>query len=565
MEGFKNLHPHPCTHLHFQFRRMGILPHLCRHHPFRQFPTVTYLKRWIAIQICKNFFSEFIKKPTNVKNICRKWNFLCSLYSISEFEEFFEGFLRDRKKQETKNLQQPPIQQLPPPPPQQQQQPQPMPLPHHVPRQQPGPPQIPDRYTQQLLMMNSAKRGGVGGNGGMMYNNNIATNNTPNGPPPMSNGMMMNGHLLNNGMPMSMTNSMGPMRTNKFVSHGHNGHPYMMPNNGNPGNGMMMRNQPLPPGGVHMQQHNNNQHNQFPMQSGGPPSHHPNMMNMNMQNMMGPVQGNQGQYLQGHNGNPSASVYAPPSGNNGGYVHVQQMPPHPQRNGNMGNPAYGGMQSAPPPNGGPGHWQPPPPQQQPPQPIHQPMNNVNPNMNMMVAPNRGIPQQPNSYFQNPVNSVNQGVVEHNLNNGGSVLPPTTYSFDLNNGPGGGSSVGGGSSSNSLSLNSGTSSAMQVQPPSVPVQPSTPLSVGMSPQPTTLQIPDDIDLDGPYDGPVSQSTWAKALEKATRPNPVSEVGKVLFDEIFTDDEVIHCTLSGRGSTKKFNPNKVIYLKSKFILN
>lgn len=198
-----------------------------------------------------------------------------------------------------------------------------------------------------------------------------------------------------------------------------------------------------------------------------------------------------------------------------------------------------------------------------------------------MMPNRVMPpqsqqqpsQQPNPYFQNntvvnQVASNDQGL--NGGGSGGSVLPPTTYPFDLN----GGSGPGSVNNSNSLPMTPGTSAIQSggtpLTPQQVPVQSPMSMSMGMpsTPQPNTPHMVGPVedvvlDLDGPYDGSgISQALWTKAADKAGRANAVCEVGKVLFDEIFTDDEVIYCTLSGRGSTKKFNQNKVVYLKSKF---
>lgn len=188
--------------------------------------------------------------------------------------------------------------------------------------------------------------------------------------------------------------------------------------------------------------------------------------------------------------------------------------------------------------------------------------------NARVMPPSQQQQQPpqQNYFQNNPNQVN---AEQGLSSGNNttVLPPTTYPYDMNGG-------GGGPPNNnaSLPMNPGTNSAMQngpITPQQVPVQ--SPMSIGMgmpsTPQPNTpLMIgPEDqvvLDLEGPYDGSsITQTVWNKAAEKLSRTNAVCEIAKVLFDEIFTDDEVIQCTFSGRGSTKKFNQNKVTFLKSK----
>lgn len=492
--------------------------------------------------------------------------FLFFFHRISEFEQFFADFMLTRRNQENNNSNSSPQQQQQPPPQQQQ--------PHNNMSMQPLNTQQPPIQQQhqppqnQQLMSSMGPMGMNNGNPAMMYNGN--------GMPPNNGqqGMMNNGHMMNGGMPMGMG---GPMRNNKFIGQPHHGqHPYMAMggnNNGGGGNGLMMRARQLP--GGHIPQSLNNQ---YAAGNQGMPPHHLQQQQHHA-NMMGGMSANRpGNQFGLHHQQPSASVYAPPpSGNNGGYVQIQQASQNPQHsNVNAPPPNYTNVQphhSHPPQNGGPVHWQNNTQQNQPPQ-HSQPLNNhgmVNAaGQNGMMPNGRTIPQsqpqpsQPNPYFQN--NQVNPVSNDQSLSNGGggSVLPPTTYPFDLNG------SGGPPSNNPSLPMTPGTS-AMQsgpITPQQVPVQ--SPMSLGMgmpsTPQPNTPHMigNDDqvvLDLDGPYDGSnISQSAWQKAFEKGTRTNAVCEVAKVLFDEIFTDDEVIQCTFSGRGSTKKFNQNKVAFLKS-----
>lgn len=561
--------------------------------PIYEFSTRTYIIQMHNMLMTQNFFSR-----------------------ITEFEQFFADYMNTRKNEETAKQR---LQNNPPIQNQNRQQPQP--------QAQHQQPQQPQSHPQQQLMNPMSMNGNPNG---MMYQNGNGMAPNPNNQGPPGASMMMNmnngghnnpNHMMNNGMYM-VGGGPGPMRTNKFIGQPHHGghggqqHPYMTmgSNNGaGNGNGLMMRARQIPNGHLHPQ--HNNQYGPGPQSM--PPQHHPvqHHPHPSQQNMLGQMQANRpGNQFSLHHQQASASVYAPPpSGNNGGYVQIQQQQQQgpPQHNVNVPPPNYQNVQNHHPPhpqqNSGPVHWQnnaQQQQQQQPQQPQHSQslsnhgMMNTSGQNGMMnggagqngmmstngqngMMPNRVMPpqsqlqqqppsQQPNPYFQN--NAVNQvGSSEQGLNNGGgsSVLPPTTYPFDLNGGGSGPGSV----NSNSLPMTPGTS-AMQTGPPltpqQVPVQ--SPMSIGMgmpsTPQPNTPHMvapAEDVilDLDGPYDGStISQAQWTKAADKAGRANAVCEVGKVLFDEIFTDDEVIYCTLSGRGSTKKFNQNKVVYLKSKF---
>ncbi|CAL8073598.1 unnamed protein product [Orchesella dallaii] len=443
---------------------------------------------------------------------------------IKEFEDFLAEFMagKTRKEKEQDNAVR--QQQQPPPnntPQQQPQQPQPLP-PHN----------------------NMPPMGMV--NNGMMYN-----------PMPNNNGgqpsMMMSNPHMNSGQ---MASSAGPMRGRFMNQNGHGGHPhphhpYMMGNN----NGMMRSRQvPMQP---------NNQYTATSAQNHGMPPH-PNNMGGNM-NGLPPQQQQQPPHQSqfghpGHQQHPSASMYAPPPSNNGGYVQQQhpQSPMQPQPGNPVGQ--YGVMQH----NNSPVHWQPPPQQMS--------MNNHNgpPPSNPMLVNNgnvpnnvggnnasRGIPQQ-NSYFQNPVNSPSMPPVEQGHSNGNGALP--SFPFNSMSPCMSNNNVASGNTNNQMANNSGTSAMSMGQLPKTPSQ----MSLPPTPQTPSSSIPPledlNIDLDGPYDGSaLSQTAWNKAAEKASRPNPVIEIGKVLFDEIFTDDEIVYCTLSGRGSTQKFNPNKVHVLK------
>ncbi|ODN05046.1 hypothetical protein Ocin01_01562 [Orchesella cincta] len=472
---------------------------------------------------------------------------------IKEFEDFLAEFMagKTRKEKEQDNAARQQQQQQQQPPPQQQNNP-----PHQQQPQQPLPPHNMPPH--------------MGNGSGMMYN--PMPNNNNGGQP----SMMMNNPHMNSGQ---MQSSAGPMRGRYNMGpnghpgggHPHPHHPYMMSSNNS-----MMRSRQVP---VHNMQPSNQYTATSAQNHGGMPPH-PNSMGGNMMNgnMNGlpPQQQPPPQSQFGHPGHQlqSASIYAPPPSNNGGYVQQQQHQ-HPQSpmQPQPGNPVgqYMQQQHA---NNNPVHWQPPPQQMSmnnhngPPTPNPMLVNNGNMPNNIGGGNNnasRGIPQ-PNSYFQNPVNSPSMPPVEQGHNNGNNNGALPSFPFNSMSPCMSNNNVAGGTptNNNQMAINSGTSAMPMGQQQQQMVKTPSQMSLPPTPQTPSSSMPPiedlNIDLDGPYDGTVlNQTVWNKAAEKASRTNPVIEIGKVLFDEIFTDDEIVYCTLSGRGSTQKFNPNKVHVLK------